>query len=32
MVDPDSGGLEHLQQYTGTVSLAYLKLLRLKAS
>lgn len=32
MVDADSGGSEHLQQYTGTVSLAYLKLLRLKAS
>lgn len=32
MVDPDHKGSEHLQQCTGTVSLAYLKLLRLKAS
>lgn len=32
MVDPGSGGSEHLQQYTGTVSLACLKLLRLKPS
>lgn len=32
MVNPGSGGSEHLQQHTVTVSLACLKLLRLKAS
>lgn len=32
VVDPGNKGSEHLQQYTRTVSLAYVKLLRLKAS
>lgn len=32
VVDPDNKDSEHLQYYTGIVSLAYLKLLRLKAS